>query len=75
MVGRYVEPKDDMASGNKKSRFPGVGNAAESSQDPLPSGFPTLVLPRSGCEGRPIVRTLSLMAPLALAIADRIPRR
>jgi len=28
--------------------------------------FPTLVLPRSGCEGRPIIRTLSLMAPLAI---------
>ncbi len=28
-------------------------------------GFPTLVLPRSGCEGRPSARTLSLMAPLA----------
>lgn len=57
-----------MASCNKKAAFPRVGNAADSSQDPLSSGFPTLVLPSSGCEGRPIVRTLSLKAPLALAI-------
>jgi hypothetical protein len=28
--------------------------------------FPTLVLPRSGYEGRPIAQTLSRMAPLAM---------
>ena len=39
------------------------GNAADSSRDPLMSGFPTLVLSRSGREGRPLIGTLSLSHP------------
>ncbi|CUS32093.1 hypothetical protein COMA2_10452 [Candidatus Nitrospira nitrificans] len=50
------------------------GNAADSSRDPLVSGFPTLVLPRSGCEGRPTARTLSLKAPLAKVDDRSTPR-
>jgi hypothetical protein len=51
-----------------------IGNAADSSRDPLMSGFPTLVLSRSGCEGRPIIRTLSLKAPLAIERYRITPR-
>lgn len=35
--------------------------------------FPTLVLPRSGSEGRPISRALSRMAPLAMGEIVIVP--
>jgi len=68
MVDRPAESKADRSLGAiKKPPSHKLGTRLNPSQDPMSPGFPTLVLSRSGCEGRPINRTLSLKAPLAMA--------
>ncbi len=59
-------PEADRYFPNKKAA-PIEAGAAERSTVPSCSRFPTLVLPRSGSEGRPFGRTLSRVAPLASA--------
>ncbi|CUQ66895.1 protein of unknown function [Candidatus Nitrospira inopinata] len=55
---------------NKKAAPPGLEVRLNPHNVRCLSGFPTLVLPRSGCEGRPIERTLSREAPLAIEAAS-----
>jgi len=68
-----ADPQLPVAVPQIKKPYPPTGGTAESSHRPLCSGFPTLVLPRSGCEGRPIIRTLSRGAPLAI-VGDHMLR-
>jgi hypothetical protein len=63
LVRLTIENRRPTALSNNKKAAPRFEGTAESSQCPLNSGFPTLVLPRSGCEGRPIDRTLSRWGP------------
>jgi hypothetical protein len=58
-----LSPMGFSAQNNKSRIRPGCGFITTK---PAFHRFPTLVLPRSGCEGRPIGRTLSRMAPLAV---------
>src|ERR1043166_6503511 len=67
LMEEILSPKRELCSviEHKKTAPDVEGGAAERPTVSCCSRFPTLVLPRSGSEGRPFGRTLSRMAPLA----------